>query len=743
MRKFLTYLTLIIGVAIVTLPMLQTHAFSMQDPVTLTSQPPTRSALVSNRYTQLEQDEPVIEQNLFADLIDYEWVGTFDPLSLYVRRDNLMFRVVDERSGYLWASSMNYDYFLDEDSPLADEGDYGLNGFWQNKLNSPVLVNYYAGVNVREENLFESVRSSFTYTAINNVNEQGFKADIRLGTSQIDFSLIVTLDENGLHIHIPQASILERGDAKLASITPYPMLGATKRLRTPGYVVVPDGVGALMRFDDVETKGVFSKRFFGADAGIGQSQNEHPLNANMFGVVHGSQQHAMLGIVAEGSGNAILTHIGSLVLTDMNWTYVSFSYRTAYVQYLNQAKTSSVSLVQGNRNTFDAGLTFQFLTEDQADYVGIAKSYAAWLYGEQTINQQDAIPLHLDVLALENKPGFITRQKVVMTTYPQLQSITETLMEEGIAHLHLSYLGWNDGGYSYTAPNYGRRDSQLGSALDQQNFHTFIEDYPIEMYYGVNPFLGYTRGGGYSTNDVMQTIGQELLVQGDYFVLKPSASLNKLANLTSPSNQWAYEYIGDQLHSDHQPTLTDREAQRTLFSSTLSNPEQAVYRPFSYFFKSQSLLDTPMYSSQQGRFSDTVPLLPLIFNDRTHAFGRAGNFFSNTQNELLRLIDYGMYPSFFVSHASAYELMDTPSNYIFTSKFSDWKDEIKRQYDYVSTYLNAVYGSAIIDRTVLDIGLVRITYDHGVSILVNYSGLTYTVDGNPIEPLSAQVIPHA
>jgi len=741
-RKILTTLGLLFGITLIVIPFVNTYAFRLEDPVSLLSQAPTRSALLSNRYTQAEQEEPLIAQNLFADLIDYEWLGTFQPLSLYVRRDNLMFRVVDERSGYIWASSMNYDYFLDPNSPLADEGDYGLNGIWQNKLNSPVLVNYYAGVNLREENLFESVLSSFIYSPINTPTRKGFKADIRLGTSQIDFSLEVTLDEQGLHMMIPQSSINERGVARLASITPYPMLGATKRLRTPGYVVIPDGVGALMRFNDVASKGVFSKRFFGADLGIGQNQVEQPLNANMFGLVHGTNQHAMLGIVSQGSGSAILTHIGSLVLTDMNWTYVSFSYRTAYIQFLNQAKTSSVSLVQANRNPLDAGLSFQFLTGEQANYVGIAKAYASTLYGERTMQVQNTIPLHLDVLALDNKPGFIARQKVVMTTLKELQSITQQLVQDGLSHLHLSYLGWNEGGYSYTAPNYTRRDGILGSNNDEETFLNYIKEFPIEMYYGVNPFLGYKNGGGYSTNHIVQTIGQELLMQGDYYVLKPSRALLQLQTLHSPSNQWALEHVGSNLTSDHRPTLTDREAQRTLIETSLSESSQAVYRPFSYLFHSQSLFDIPMYSSQQGRFSDTIPLLPLIFNNRTHAFGRAGNFFSNTQNELLRLIDYGMFPSFFVTHASAYELMDTPSNYIFTSKFSDWKDEIKRQYDYVARYLNEVYGASITSRTVLDVGFVKVTYDNGKSLLINYSGEVYGYNETTVQAMSIEVIQH-
>lgn len=734
------------GIVLVSMPLVGLNAAVEPDPMTFASQAPTRSALLSNRYTQEETDTAVVDQNLFADLVDYLHFGTVGDFALYVKPSRLMFRVVDLRSNYLWASSMNYDYFLEDDSPLADPGDVGLNPFWRNKLDSPFILNYFSGVNIREENLFENAGSAWNFTGIVQPNRIGFHVDVSLRLSKIDFAFEVILDQAGLHFDIPFESIVEYGEAKLSSISLYPMFGATKRLRTPGYVAIPDGMGALIRFDDRPEKGVFTKRFFGPDPGINQSQGELPLNANMFGVVHGVKQHAMLGIVEGGSGNAILTHIGSQVVTDMNWTYVTFSYRTSYIQYLNQSKTSSVSLVQEDFNEFDGSILYQFLDGEEADYLGIAKRYGEYLFGDQTLTLQSSdIPLHLDVLALENKPGFFTRQNVVMTTVPQLQAMVASLTEEkDIEHLYLSYLGWNQGGYSLTAPNYKTLDGSLGSSMDVQSFSDFIAEKPIELYYGVNPFQGYRSGGGYTARDVVQTIGKELIYNHQYYELKPTVGTALYRAIRdsaiSPSGQYALERIGSYLTSDYAPTVATRSASIAHLKTEIGAiSNQAVYKPFSYFFNAEALFDLPMYSSQQGRFSDTVPLLATILQNRVHGFGRAGNFFSNTQNELLRLIDYNLYPSFYVTHESAYQLIDTESNHVFTSRFSDWSEEIDRQYDYVSGALNQVYGATLFERTVLAPGVVHLRYDNDTSLWINYSGTDYDHFGTILPAMDYEV----
>jgi hypothetical protein len=156
----------------------------------------------------------------------------------------------------------------------------------------------------------------------------------------------------------------------------------------------------------------------------------------------------------------------------------------------------------------------------------------------------------------------------------------------------------------------------------------------------------------------------------------------------------------------------------------------------SFAWDAQALLDLPMYSSEQARLTDTVPLIPYMIAGHRPGFGRAGNFFSNTTNELLRMIDYHLYPAYFVTEASAYQLIDTPSEHIFTSRYQDWQPEIQRQYDFIASALNAVMGHHIISRDILDIGVVKVTYDHGVSIYINYSGEIYEGESFLVNPMN-------
>jgi hypothetical protein len=469
--------------------------------------------------------------------------------------------------------------------------------------------------------------------------------------------------------------------------------------------------------------------------------------ANMYGIVHGHRQHAMLGIIESGVGNASLTHYGSQVFLDFNFTYVTFNYRSTYIQYLNQAKTSSVNLLQAKPNPIHPVMRYQFLTEAQADYVGIARQFSQWRFVDglrQPIH--DEIPLHVDVLALESKPGLFARQPVIMTSVKEAQAIFTSLQNTVTTNLDAVYLGWNQGGYSYTAPNYTQWDRRLGSARDLSDWY-MNDGQPTGMTLrlGVDPYRAYRRGNGYRQNEIMQTIGQEFVDRGAYYYLKPEAGLARLqtAHQTTETlgfNHLAIETIGNFVSSDFSGNpLSKSGAIEAIKETTQAFPNVSVYQPFSHLWDAQSLFDLPMYSSQQARFTDTVPLIPLMIQGYRHGFGRAGNFFSNTRNELLRLIDYGLYPSFFLTEASAYQLLDTPSEHIFTSRYADWAPAIQAQYQFVAGALNAVYGETVVSRTILALGVVQLTYTSGKTIYINYTGAPFTYLNRTISPMSYEV----
>ncbi len=729
--------------ALVVLPIIQSP-LSVEDPQTNTvSQAPTRSALKSNRYTQPEPNFVPVESNAFANVNGYTYRATFGQYAFYDLEEDASFRVLDNETGYVWASTVNYDYTLNENSPLADEGDLGLNLFWQSKLKSPFFVTYYQGLNLRDEHAFQHHLSRLEMTRVDEDDEVGFDVEVFLFLSKISFRFSVRFNVNGLSVSLPFESIAEGGDFRLSSIALYPMLGATKRLRTPGYVVIPDGVGALIRYTDDPNIGVYSKRFYGSDAGLNLYNYDQPLFANMYGLVHGHGQHAMVSIIEQGAAHGILNHFGSQVFLDFNLTYVTFAYRTTYLQYLNQAKTSSVNLLQTQPSSFDIQLQYQFLQGDEATYVGVANAYASNRF-EMINSNVDAlteVPMHLDVLALESKPGLFTRQKVVMTDITQLQGIIEdvqTITDEAF----IQYLGWQQGGYSLTAPQYGSLDGSLGT-LNQ--FKTLYEVLPetTRLNLAVDPYRAYVNGQGYQNRDIAQSIGQEFLSSEDYYRLSSQAGGERLESIRNRLTSWgleglAIESIGDQLYSNFSQTGVSKETmiEETMEKLTL---EDTIYRPMSYAWDAQALLDLPMYSSEQARLTDTVPLIPYMVAGRRPGFGRAGNFFSNTTNELLRMIDYHLYPAFFVTEASAYQLIDTPSEHIFTSRYQDWQPEIQRQYNFIADALNAVLGHHVVDREILTIGVVKVTYDHGVEIYINYSGDLYEDGAIVVEPMDVWI----
>lgn len=730
---------------------LSAAAYEHHDPVLINSIAPSSSSLSSNRYTQMETPAAPVVENPFVTLDGYTALGTQagSNLELYVKASDLSFRVKDLATGYVWGSSVRTDYF-DVASPLYDVGDMGINAYWRNKLNSPLLINYFQGTLIKEENLFESVFSHFTYREMAVAGQTGFEADLAFFLSKINLTIKVYIDGTGLHIEIPFNSISETAEMPLASVSVYPLLGATKRLRTPGYAFFPDGIGALMRFDDDATKGIYSKRYFGPDTAIGLKQTEESLYANVYGMVHGVNDNAFLGIIKEGAGNALLTSIPSGNTTDFNWTYTSFEYRVAYTQFLNQSQTSSITLVQNEKNPLDIGLEYRFLHGEAANYVGMANAYRDYLAEAEGLGQLSSsgdVPLHLDVLASENKKAIIGRSVFSMTTISELETIILDLRENAIPKLNINYYGWAKGGYSYRQPNQSKIEPKVGSKAAFIALNNDYQTEDVSIYYGADYTYAYATGSGYNNSDVAQTIGQQLLSSGTlYYLLNPVYGLARYQSEYGSMKDFgiqhvALETIGDKLYSQYGGGVKSRSATIPIVKDYLNVAEKtSVNRPFSYLWSSEAINDIPLYSSQEARFSDTVPFIPLVLSGYTERFGRPSNFFSNTSNELLRMIDYNIYPSFYITNESSYLLLDTGSQDIYTSKYSDWREEILRQYAFVNEALKLVLNQTITARTILEEGVVKVTYSNDVIIYVNYTGSDIVADGVSVPAIDYEVV---
>lgn len=724
----------------------------MLDRLLITEEAVTRSALLSNRYTQMESDLRVAQNPYVTITDDFDKLAENDTFALYVNMAELSLRIIDRRTGYVWGSNffMDYDQLDDEGEllypDLYDEGDRGFRSqAWRNRVRSPVFIGYYTSVDTnpqfREESLFLSPLSSMTVTVLEN----GFSAQLYFAVSGIRMTLVVTLEEDGLNVRIPQDSISDGPNARLARLSPYPFFGAVKRDRTPGYVLVPDGIGALMRFDKREHfNNIYEKPFYGFDPGIARSiitttgyvKDEHLLQANMYGLVHGIDQNALLGIVQGGAPYASLTVYPADITTDFFWTFTSFQYRSVYRQPLNQSQTNAITMLQTELNPVDLDLRYVLLHGEDANYVGLANAYRADLIDQGILDgvayENDAIPVHLDVLAAENKRALFGRNTFVMTDVQALGFMIDDLKADGIRHLVVSYRGYGRSGLTGSSLN----EMPALRALGSKDAFNALNSRDVTMYYHVEPTRAYVGSRGYSPYDLsirrnlLNNEGEDLF--GTWYLMHPASSYQRVSDMKSQMASYgiqhvAFDTIGQLLYSSHgnQP-LSRSEAIKTYQGMLDLFDQAAVYEPFDYLFGADHHFAFVMYSSQQAKFSDTVPFLSYVLAGQKPLFSRPANFFSNTQNELLRLIDYNLYPAYYLTDFSAYLLLDSGSADIYTSQYAVWAPEIKRQHAYVNDALMHVIGAHVVKREVVAPGVNLITYSNGVIIGINYSRHDYS-----------------
>lgn len=127
-----------------------------------------------------------------------------------------------------------------------------------------------------------------------------------------------------------------------------------------------------------------------------------------------------------------------------------------------------------------------------------------------------------------------------------------------------------------------------------------------------------------------------------------------------------------------------------------------------------------MFSSQYLAFDDTVPFYSIVASGYVELYSKYINFFSNARDDLLRMVDYNVYPSFLLTKEKASKLEESSLNYIYSSAYDDYKEEVTVYYNFVNDALKNVINSKIINRVVLQDGVVKISYDNNVDIIVNY-----------------------
>lgn len=706
----------------------------------------SQSSSTTNQETQYVESSDKEVTNYNTSLEGYTFMSDNEFLELYVNESNLAIKVVNKESGYVWSSA------------LHNPESYDLNETWTDFAQSAITIEY---LNPDNELLSESITTAPAEVTVAQT-DNGFTSTVKFPEGHIELTLNVSLEENDVVVEIPKESIIESDEYKLVSISLYPFLGATFQDNVPGYMFIPDGSGALIRYGEssVTMTTPYSAQVYGNDEGISPEEYSskytkpaYIASIPVFGVVHGEGQNAMMATIEDGDNYATIQASIAGLSTGFNWINSKFTYRSNYNQPTRQNETgedTSIEMFQEEINDFNVKVRYSFLDGEDASYVGMANEYQASLIEQGVLTKQDGEEspiMRLEFLGGEIKEGLVVDSVVVMTPVDKVLQYVEDLAEQGVTDVMVVYKGWTDDGLSASSAENTSIEKKLGSKEDFKDVSSTLEEMGVPMYFYMDYLKKYDSAKVYGNTDMAEQINQmpiemDAKTQYPYYAMHPTTALENATDSVEDFekydiNYFALDSIGYNLYSSHNDggELTRSETESTYqeLIAVLNEGDTsktALYQPNANMWQTTEVyLDVPMYSSGYLYVTDTVPFIQIVLKGCVDYYAPFTNFWSDPKQDLLRMIDYGAYPSFYLTAESPNELATTASSDLYTSEYEVWEETIVKVYNIVDETLGQVKGETIVARDVLADGVVKVTYSNDVSIYINYNDVPYEAEG--------------
>lgn len=682
----------------------------------------------------------------------YDLTAENENFQLYVNAETLAFKVVDKRSGYIWHSSL--------DEKL--EGDR-LNKTWTAFAQSGFSIDYLDQIANAER---ASITSAEHTTEVQPI-ENGIQAQVTFTEAAISIGLRLQLEKTGVRVEVPFDTIREEGEYRLELLHLYPWMGATRGDQVPGYMFLPDGCGSLIRFAaETNAENMYYGRYYGADLGMLESmvynptiRRPYPVSLPVIGMVHREGQNAYIAVIEQGASYAEIRAHPSGVITNFNFLYNTFIYNESYFQRTNRAG-DGVTVIQPQTNRYDIVLHYRFLSGEEADYVGMARSYQEYLVEEGVLKGAEAgsgfgIGIRLEFLGAEQEKILFWNRTIPMTTIPQMEAILDALE---ISNPQVIYYGWQPGGASAMPPERVKLDSKLGSLPELEALAEAVAGRggTFSLYYDPLAALMSERSS-ISRYDLAMAITNTytdgyLRGKRNYYFNFPAieerfSSLSQDVQERLPAGL-ALDNIGSTLYSDFrrgQPL--NRQETIAAYQSLLAGSEVplAFYTPNDYLFGyASAYYDIPLDSSGYTYTADAVPFLQIVLSGYVPYYGEALNFSPDVRGDLLRHAEYGAYPSFFVTYEETTRILNTRSSWIYVSSYRQLEPEIEESYAWLDALLGPVKGASIVGHEEIASNVFATTYSNGWQIIVNYRDHPVTVHGLTIparDAVSREVTP--
>ncbi len=582
-------------------------------------------------------------------------------------------------------------------------------------------------------------------------------------------------DVNGNAFRYPEASVVEKSENSytVAGIYVFPMLGYTYMGEEDGYMIIPDGQGAIVKLENNEKryKSPYVRQVYGTNIGVDgvvYSASTVPVEnviMPVFGMVHTADQIGFLGVIEEGDYSAqIMAYMNGNTVSNFDWICAKYTYRLVYNQPMGMNGSAAAGTVPTRtEKPRDLDVKQHFLLTDgaEANYAGLAVAYRDYLISKGTFAKASDRPfdVQLDFLGMERENYIFGKKDVVMTSYEQAQDILKELKAGGVDEMSVVLRGWQEDGLTGGVPAISFDPAKsLGGKKGLKELREYAEgegiDFALEadvlsLNTETHPTLTYsafklitsatwsrpTFGKVYDTlRYLTPSVSAET---AEKLVQELAEDEVKGVSFTGITQLLADYYYKDKYHDTSEMASIYEgivKAAGDKLTVTLSSPNAYLW-PYA-----DVITDLPIGGSDHTYTDVEIPFLAIALSGQVPCYTEYVNFQANTKEFFLHLMEQGTRPAFLLTWEDPIELQDTNSADIYSSRYELYKEMIETWYQDLSALHEAVGEKGMIVNHERSGSMVRVTWDNGTKVYLNFGDKEATFDGVTLDKLAWKVV---
>lgn len=601
--------------------------------------------------------------------------------------------------------------------------------------------------------------------------------------ANFEFTVIYKLTNDGFTVEIDSNSVkYDREVYCLADITVLPYFSAankeTDKFDT-GYIFIPDGSGAIIRFEDLVAKGqqgTITSTLYGPDYSKYQisGKNVEQFTMPVFGLVNTSEGNGSgyFAIIEEGDAMA---SISSETGAFYGSAYATFRYNEYDIYDLADAfsggASSSTEITVVSKEPYKGNykMTYKFLTADataneyglkntyDTSYVGMATLYRDYLISNGTIKRiaetKENVRLFLEVFgSIKVKEQILSFPVTVnkeLTTFANVMDINKELASAGITNNSFILKGFYNGGLSSNYPTKIKWQKVLGGEtglnellLDaDKNGYEVALDVDLSYAHSTKWFSGYSN-----KKNAIKTLDNRYTTKRAYYaatqtfertsgVAVSSASFislfEKFTDSISDSSikTLAVRALGADLNSDfNKDAFVSRDDAKNNVIALMELMTREGNKKFNLIIDTgnsyampyaSGVLSAPLDSSKYRRASESVPFFGMVYHGFVEFAGNALNMEGDEQYMILKAIENGAALYYTIAYDNVENLKNDPeySNY-YSINYEFLKDSIIENYTIFNNAMKGMQNKLIVDHRFLKDGDsdASVTFLDGTSV---------------------------